>query len=216
MELYDNVVCGRVWHDEWGGEVHEANEEVKIGDDLPLFLGTWTDRGRIPDLDPDDVQRYVRRVRRNTWSRKPVRISRQDAESMGADPPKKVVSRVVGRPGFLHEENTRYEEAPEMQPLVGIGIQLNFTDKGEVVVIGLLVGMPAQVGGVEVGDVITSVDGAPVWLPEEVARRCAGVEGTAVTLGLLRGPYRGEMELTLTRRQVGIVPVAAAAISEWE
>jgi hypothetical protein len=167
MTLVGNVVHGRVWHDSWGGQVLEADKEEEMGDGQPLFLGTWTDRGRIPDPDATDVERYVRRVRRNTWSRAPVRLTRADAEQMGLDPPKKVVHAVIGRPGTLVEENNEYLNGQDdVDDFVGIGVCLNVTSKGEVVVVALLVGQAAQMGGIEVGDLIFSVDGAPVWLPE--------------------------------------------------
>ena len=56
-------VHGRPWHAEWGGMMAEADEVdgQQEGDGLPLFLGTWTDRGRVKDPDPDDVVRYIRR-----------------------------------------------------------------------------------------------------------------------------------------------------------
>ena len=38
-------------------------------------------------------------------------------------------------------------------------------------------------------------------------RRCAGPAGTTVTLGLLRGPYRGEIEITITRRFIAKIPM---------
>lgn len=56
------------------------------------------------------------------------------------------------------------------EDLVGIGLLLNVTSKGEVVVVALMVGHPAQMGGVEVGDLILTVDSAPVWLPEVCVR----------------------------------------------
>jgi len=49
--------------------VLQRDMEEELGDGQPMFLGTWTDRGRIADADALDKQRYVRRVRRNTWSR---------------------------------------------------------------------------------------------------------------------------------------------------
>jgi hypothetical protein len=82
LHVVGNVIHGRVWHDSWGGQVVEGNKEEPHPDGLPLFLGTWTDRGRIGDPDPSDVERYVRRVRANTWSRLPVRLSRPDAEQV--------------------------------------------------------------------------------------------------------------------------------------
>lgn len=48
---------------------------------------------------------------------------------------------------------------PESSPIIGIGVRLNMTDRGEVCVAGLMPGMPAQTAGVEVDDVISSVDG---------------------------------------------------------
>ena len=42
---------------------------------------------------------------------------------------------------------------------------------------------------------------------QDVARRCAGKAGSTVTLGLLRGPYRGEIEITITRRLIGRIPL---------
>jgi hypothetical protein len=56
------------------------------------------------------------------------------------------------------------------EDLVGIGLLLNVTSKGEVVVVALMLGHPAQMGGVEVGDLILTVDSAPVWLPEVCVR----------------------------------------------
>lgn len=250
MELVGNVVHGRVWHDGWGGHLLQADKPDEVGDGLPLFLGTWTDRGRIPDADPEDVWRYVRRVRRNTWSKLPVRLTRADMEQMGLEAPPKHVAHVVGRPGKLVEVNNEYVNAAELEEdLVGIGVALNTTSKGEVVVVGLLVGQPAHLGGVEVGDVIFAVDSVPVWLAEEVSKRCAGKPGTCisrapllraghgarqrmqpslpsehavlgltrrrklsragttVTLGLLRGPYRGEIEITITRKFIARIPL---------
>jgi hypothetical protein len=60
-------------------------------------------------------------------------------------------------------------EREKEEDLVGIGLLLNVTSKGEVVVVALMVGHAAQMGGVEVGDLILTVDSAPVWLPEVCA-----------------------------------------------
>jgi len=43
---------------------------------------------------------------------------------------------------------------------------------------------------------------------QDVAGRCGGKDGTSVTLGLLRGPYRGEMEITIVRRFIATMPLA--------
>jgi len=43
---------------------------------------------------------------------------------------------------------------------------------------------------------------------QDVAGRCGGKDGTSVTLGLLRGPYRGEMEITIIRRFIATMPLA--------
>ena len=114
------------------------------------------------------------------------------ASQMGLDPPKKVVHTVVGRPGNLvlednqfasdasdakkHDSESLQQDCKDLvgrgkeEDLVGIGLLLNVTSKGEVVVVALMVGHPAQMGGVEVGDLIMTVDSAPVWLPEVCVR----------------------------------------------
>ena len=43
---------------------------------------------------------------------------------------------------------------------------------------------------------------------QDVAVRCSGKDGTSVTLGLVRGPYRGEMEITIVRRFIATMPLA--------
>ena len=77
---------------------------------------------------------------------------------------------MVGRPGSLIEENNEYVQGEEQadEDLVGIGVCLNVTNKGEVVVVGLLAGHAAHVGGVEVGDIIFAVDHSPLWRPQVV------------------------------------------------
>ena len=62
-----------------------------------------------------------------------------------------------------------------------------------------LPGSPAETGGVQAGDIVTSVDGAPLdGLTVDLARdRIRGPKGSVVTLALLRG--LNPMELAITR-----------------
>ena len=47
-------------------------------------------------------------------------------------------------------EGDTHVGGPEASPIIGIGVRLNMTERGEVSVAGLIVGMPAQIAGVEV------------------------------------------------------------------
>ena len=42
----------------------------------------------------------------------------------------------------------------------------------------------------------------------DVTGRCAGIDGTSITLRLLRGPYRGKMDITIIRRFIATMPLA--------
>jgi carboxyl-terminal processing protease len=69
---------------------------------------------------------------------------------------------------------------------------------------------PAERAGIEVGDVIVSVDGEPIaGVNSEVATaKIKGPEGTDVTVGVRTGGRKKARELTITRASIA-VPVAA-------
>lgn len=107
-------------------------------------------------------------------------------------------------------EQARFNEAQqEPQPFVGIGVQLS-EQSGRVVIVGVLEGSPAAVGGVFPGDVIVTVNGVAVEgrSVTEVRQLIAGEEGAPVTIGLTR-PATGEtLTTTLVRARI-VQPTAS-------
>lgn len=91
--------------------------------------------------------------------------------------------------------------------LSGVGMALEEAPDG-VTVVTVFPDTPADEAGVEVGEIIVSVDGDDVAdMPvDAVAERVRGDEGTDVTLGLAGGD-EGDRELTLTRAEITIPSV---------
>ena len=78
-------------------------------------------------------------------------------------------------------------------------------------IVGLIPNAPAELGGLEVGDVTVEVDGESVlgWTADEVVAAVRGPEGTGVLLGLDRD---GELlEFTIVRAPI-VIPVTASEI----
>jgi carboxyl-terminal processing protease len=77
---------------------------------------------------------------------------------------------------------------------VGVGIQIQESEVGEVVVVSPLEGKPAFFAGVQPDDVIAEVDGQSTagWTVHDAVRHITGPKDTTVVLGLRR---EGELEL---------------------
>ena len=70
-----------------------------------------------------------------------------------------------------------------------------------LLVSGLAQGAAAQTGGVLVGDVIVTVDGQPLRHPDDLQDRLATISaGVTVTLGLIRGGHRQQLEVVTGSR----------------
>ena len=86
-------------------------------------------------------------------------------------------------------------------PVIGVSLNMNFTENGAQVSTngrGILSGGPAAKAGLRGGDVIISIDGKEIYLPEEliVSIRAKNV-GDRVTLGFLRDGVKKTVTLTL-------------------
>ena len=85
---------------------------------------------------------------------------------------------------------------------VGIGIEVE-GGRNQLRVVSATEGSPADHAGIRSGDVIVSVDGAPVagMANDDVARRMHGAPGTVVAIGIAR---RNKVEtLRITRADLG-------------
>jgi carboxyl-terminal processing protease len=72
-------------------------------------------------------------------------------------------------------------------------------------------GSPAERAGIEVGDVVVSVDGQPIagLSTEAATERIKGPEGTEVTVGVVRPPAKKARELRLTREEISLPIVSS-------
>jgi len=90
----------------------------------------------------------------------------------------------------------------------GAGILLQPLTSGDVFVLQVFKGTPAEKAGVLVGDVITGVDGWRVTRAdamEQVTQRVRGVVGTKVTLAL-KDPAGAERNVDIVRAQIDLRP----------
>jgi carboxyl-terminal processing protease len=132
----------------------------------------------------------------------------------------------TGHSTFLTPEEYQASQSELSGNIAGIGVLLS-TDNGQFVVTKVLSGTPAQAAGVEAGDQITAVDGAPVsGLSFDVfASKIRGKAGTQVTLTVVRAGVADPIDITITREVIavplvswGIVPgshVADIALFEF-
>ena len=89
----------------------------------------------------------------------------------------------------------------------GVGIDGVPRADGTIVVKQLVLGGPAQVAGIEVGDIITRIDGAPTLgsdFKDMVEHRLRGRAGTPVVLKVRRPGNPKTLSFTLVRRQLAI------------
>jgi carboxyl-terminal processing protease len=97
--------------------------------------------------------------------------------------------------------------APELQ-YGGAGILLQPLESGDVFVLQVFRGTPAEKAGVLIGDVIAGVDGWRVAgenAMEEVTNRVRGAVGTSVTL-TLRDPDGKERDVSIVRAGIDLRP----------
>lgn len=99
--------------------------------------------------------------------------------------------------------------------LAGVGIELA-QDRNWAVVRSIESGSSAAVSGVQIGDVVLTVDGRRVqgMPPQEIQLRLKGEPGTRVLAGLSRGsgPSAGRVYVSLVRGPVAARHAAAAAV----
>jgi carboxyl-terminal processing protease len=108
---------------------------------------------------------------------------------------------------FPPEESKRFEEdiAGEFG---GVGMEIGIRDK-IVTVIAPLKGTPAERGGVHAGDSILKINDefTTDMTVDEAVKRIRGVEGTEVTLLLMREGWESPQEFKLTRSIITIEPL---------
>ncbi len=93
----------------------------------------------------------------------------------------------------------------------GIGATLSQNEvTGECSIVGFTAGSPAEKAGLKVGDIFYKVDGETLenLSISEVVKKLRGEKGTRVTLTMLRGENREEIECTIKRETIAIQTVS--------
>lgn len=98
----------------------------------------------------------------------------------------------------------------------GIGIEVRVNQTGEVEIQKVMEGQPAEAAGLMVRDIIVSVDGEDMRgkVPSDVVAKMRGVEGTEVTLGVLRKSTGETLEFTMERKIVEVESVTAYMLED--
>jgi len=101
------------------------------------------------------------------------------------------------------DESRRFEQQTEGR-FVGVGIVINESKSGEIMVINPIEGSPAYYGGIQPEDTILAVNGnsASGWSLNDAVDRITGPRGTAVTLTVRRASEDKPIDIMLTRDSI--------------
>ncbi|MCP4804697.1 MAG: S41 family peptidase [Proteobacteria bacterium] len=96
----------------------------------------------------------------------------------------------------------------------GVGVLVNAADAGGLLVVEVVAGGPAELGGVLVGDRIVAVDGADVqtWSVEQAISAVKGPRGTEVVLTVVRDDPDAPQTLSIVRDEVHQSSVTGAIV----
>jgi len=115
---------------------------------------------------------------------------------------------------FLEEKEFKSLNEEIRGDFGGIGIQVEVRDK-KFVVISPIAGTPGERAGILRGDVIVSIEGAPIGLPmnmDDIVGLLRGQPGTRVSLRLHRPGTGKDIDLTITRERIRVNSVQAARL----
>lgn len=115
---------------------------------------------------------------------------------------------------FTPTEAEAFDEA-NTGNYAGIGIQISPLNE-RVTVTGVFRGYPADGVGMQVGDIILSVDGedARDWTTGQVSDRVRGEPGSSVLVEIGRDGYDNPLEFTIVRAQVHVEAVKVDSIDD--
>lgn len=112
------------------------------------------------------------------------------------------IKGMVDAQGDIHSEYMTADELASFSSslessFVGIGVRYNMLS-GNVFVISVISGSPAEAAGIMAGDFIIAVDGVPCETidPDDIPSHITGIAGTQVHLTLLRDNQQIEMDVT--------------------
>jgi carboxyl-terminal processing protease len=122
----------------------------------------------------------------------------------------------TGHTSFLTPQE-RADRAEELSgSYVGIGVRIDAAEDGRPLVVGVFADSPAEVAGLEPGDLIVAVDGTATDAHDldEVAGWIRGEAGSTVTITVRHGVDGSDRELRIVRAQVKIETVSWAMVPD--
>lgn len=124
-----------------------------------------------------------------------------------------MVSSLDPHSAFLDPDEYREVRLSTAGSYSGVGIELVMEDK-QVVIVSPIEDSPAFRAGIVSGDVILSVDGAPIDPDslDDTISRMRGEDGTSVVLGVHRPGDGTTFSLTLTRELIQVASVKARTL----
>ena len=124
-----------------------------------------------------------------------------------------MVSSLDPHSAFLDPDEYREVRISTAGAYSGVGIEVVLEDK-QVVIVSPIEDSPAFRAGIVSGDVILSVDGAPIDPDslEDTISRMRGKDGTSVVLGVHRPGDGTTFSLTLTRELIQVASVKARTL----
>ena len=116
----------------------------------------------------------------------------------------------TGHTDFMTPEERRQRNESLSGSYVGIGVRIDPTEDGLPRIVGVFPDSPAETAGLEVGDVITAVDGTPTTgqTIDEVAGLVRGEMGTTVSVTVRAEGTGPERTVAIVRADVPIQPVS--------
>ncbi len=109
---------------------------------------------------------------------------------------------------YISKEEMEDYLSDTMGNFVGIGIYMvKNTEKGKIQVLAPIKGSPAEIAGIQAGDLILTVDGVSYSADEmtTASNKIKGEEGTTVTIEILRGTETKKYELKREKVKVNQV-----------
>lgn len=114
---------------------------------------------------------------------------------------------------YISAEQFKKMQEQQSGSFVGVGIQMQ-NEAGGIRVVNVMNGMPANLAGVQSGDLVTHVDGTPLagLETDDISKLIRGQIGTSVTFTIERDGETAPLQIDIIRDRIETNPVVAKEI----